>query len=104
MRADWLGPDHPQGAPPGSGVQKSLMDKLITDPNQSGDSKYTRGHGDKGTQNYVNAMLKCKAAIKGTDGKEYDTVTANLFSTFKAPAEADVKESGSEPGDRPRFF
>jgi hypothetical protein len=155
MQADMLGPDHIQGTPPGSGVQQGLMDKLVTDTSEPGDSKYIRGHllndnvggkgegfnlypitgsankkhhdsieqkvkhwvnnekywvsykvdvdqkstdlshGPKSSDNYVNSILRCRAAIKGTDGKEYDSVTSNISSTFQAPASADVKETES---------
>ncbi len=160
MKAEWLGPDHPQGTPPGTGVQTSLMGKLVTDPKQDGDSKYIRGHllndniGGKGLghnlypitgnankkhhdsierkvknwvntekywvsysvdvdeksndlghgnnhrKNYVNSVFRCRAAIKGTDGQEYDTVTSNITSTFKSPASANVTET--ETGKKPK--
>lgn len=44
MVADWLGPKHPAGTAPESGAQKTLMDLLITDPRQSSEDKYIRGH------------------------------------------------------------
>ena len=57
-------------------------------------------HGKNSPKNYVNAVFKCKAAIKGTDGKEYDTVTSNVTSTFKSPASAAVEETAST--DKPQ--
>ena len=42
MEAVKLGPDHPQGGPPGSG-QDALMDKLVTQ-GAAANSKYIRGH------------------------------------------------------------
>jgi len=44
MTADWLGSNHPQGSPPGSGVQAKLMGLLVTDPGESSPDKYIRGH------------------------------------------------------------
>jgi hypothetical protein len=44
MVADWLGPKHPKGTAPESGVQKKLMDLLVTDPSESSEDKYIRGH------------------------------------------------------------
>jgi hypothetical protein len=43
MEAPRLGPDHPQGGPPG-GEHDRLMQLLMVDPGQSADSKYIRGH------------------------------------------------------------
>ncbi len=156
MQADWLGPDHPQGTPPGSGVQNGLMDKLITDPSKSAEDKYIRGHllndnlggegkahnlypitadankkhhdsiedtvkrwvntekywvayrveveergsdlshGKNHPNNYVNAMFKCRAAIRGTDGKEYDTLSSNISSTFNTAGSAELKGNASQ--------
>ncbi|HXU92524.1 MAG TPA: hypothetical protein VFP33_02590 [Gallionella sp.] len=44
MVASRLGPDHPQGTPPGSGVQDSLMKQLVTNPGEDNENKYIRGH------------------------------------------------------------
>lgn len=44
MVADPLGPEHLQGGPPKSGAQKNLMRQLPTEPKNSNDEKYIRGH------------------------------------------------------------
>ncbi|MAX78741.1 MAG: hypothetical protein CL843_01015 [Crocinitomicaceae bacterium] len=44
MVANPIGPNHPQGGPPSSSAQKTLMGKLTTDPKQSGEDKYIKGH------------------------------------------------------------
>lgn len=44
MVANPLGPEHLQGGPPQSGAQKSLMSKLETDPENTNENKYIRGH------------------------------------------------------------
>ena len=44
MIANPLGPEHLQGGPPRSGVQKNLMNQLETDPHNSNENKYIRGH------------------------------------------------------------
>jgi hypothetical protein len=44
MVASRLGPDHPQGTPPASGVQSPLMNQLTTDPGETNENKYIRGH------------------------------------------------------------
>jgi hypothetical protein len=44
MSVDWLGPDHPQGTPPQSGVHKTLMGLLVTDPSEKSPGKFVRGH------------------------------------------------------------
>lgn len=44
MEATMLGPDHLQGTPPQSGVQKNIMNKLPTDPHLNNEKKYVRGH------------------------------------------------------------
>jgi hypothetical protein len=44
MTADWLGANHPEGSPPQSNAQVKLMDLLITNPTNSSEDKYIRGH------------------------------------------------------------
>jgi len=44
MVANPLGPDHTQGGPPQYGEQAELMGKLHTDPDESNENKYIRGH------------------------------------------------------------
>lgn len=47
MTIDWLSRDYPHshhGSPPRSGAQRTLMDKLETDPGASSPYKYIRGH------------------------------------------------------------
>jgi hypothetical protein len=44
MTIDWLGAKHKDGSPPKSGVQAKLMDLLVTDPGESSESKFIRGH------------------------------------------------------------
>jgi len=44
MTIDWLGPGQPVGTPPESGVQDTLMNLLITNPSESSERKYIRGH------------------------------------------------------------
>ena len=44
MTIDWLGAKHKEGSPPKSGVQTKLMDLLVTDPGESSESKFIRGH------------------------------------------------------------
>lgn len=44
MTIDWLGAKHKEGSPPKSGVQDTLMGLLVTDPTESSESKFIRGH------------------------------------------------------------
>ena len=44
MTVDWLGPKHPAGSTPESGVQDSLMDLFITNPSMGSAFKFIRGH------------------------------------------------------------
>jgi hypothetical protein len=46
MTVDWLGPNHPEGTEPESGVQDNLMGLLVTAPRKglTGPNKYIRGH------------------------------------------------------------
>lgn len=44
MEANPIGPNHPQGGPPSSSAQKTLMSKLETNPENSGENKYIKGH------------------------------------------------------------
>ncbi len=44
MEANPIGPNHPQGGPPNSSAQKTLMSKLETNPENSGENKYIKGH------------------------------------------------------------
>ena len=44
MTIDWLGPKHPEGTTPESGVQENLMGLLVTDPGKRSPEKYIRGH------------------------------------------------------------
>lgn len=44
MTAEWLGAPITVGTPPESGVQDVLMGRLVTDPKESSDRKYIRGH------------------------------------------------------------
>ena len=44
MTIDWLGAKHKEGSPPKSGVQTKLTELLVTDPGESSESKFIRGH------------------------------------------------------------
>ncbi len=44
MKADPLGPNHPQGGPPQTGSLQPLMSLLHTDPNLPSTDKYIKGH------------------------------------------------------------
>ena len=39
-----VGPEHQQGGPPKLSALKELMGKLVTNPNNSNDKKYIKGH------------------------------------------------------------
>ncbi len=80
MKATILGPDHPQGTPPKSGVQKKLMDKLPTDPSLANENKYIRGH-------LLNDNL-------GGMGEAYNMfpITANANKAHEKVIESKVKD------------
>ena len=39
-----IGPEHRQGGPPKTSALKGLMEKLVTNPSESNDNKYIKGH------------------------------------------------------------
>ena len=39
-----IGPEHQQGGPPKTSALKGLMGKLVTNPGESNDNKYIKGH------------------------------------------------------------
>lgn len=80
MDANPLGPEHLQGGPPKSGAQKNLMSNLVTDPKQSNENKYIRGH-------LLNDNL-------GGPGEPFNLfpITANANKEHEAVIESQVKK------------
>jgi hypothetical protein len=93
MTIDWLGPGHPEGTPPESGAQKTLMDLLITDPKQVSEDKYVRGH-----------LLNHNLGGKGNDENMFP-ITGNANKEHLGSIESKVKGwVNGEPKKKPKHW
>lgn len=79
MVANPLGPEHLQGGPPQSGAQKSLMNLLETDPENTNENKYIRGH-----------LLNDNLGGPGVDTNLFP-ITANANKQHEQKIESQVK-------------